>query len=163
MGWCNLQTNEYDLQAKMYPIVRKYHRLNINRLNTYNWNKVPVFPRYICNRWQNMVAQPPQTHNHGKIWQQWERWILPILVHYHMLSVLVNISAFLRKSSPNQIWLRNPFRSIVRDIFEYAVVKCRYQRNNVNNIDKRHWWNCFMVISFDPSKRLYTETKSYFI
>ena len=56
---CNLQTNEHDLQAIMYPIVCKYHRLNINRLNTNNWNKVPVFPRYICNRWQNMVVQTP--------------------------------------------------------------------------------------------------------
>ena len=25
----------------MYTIVCKYHRLNINRLNTNNWNKVP--------------------------------------------------------------------------------------------------------------------------
>ena len=76
MRLCNLQTNEHDLQAIMYPIVCKYHGLNINRLNTNNWNKVPVFPRYICNRWQNMVVQPSQTQNNGKIWQQWERWIL---------------------------------------------------------------------------------------
>ena len=73
MRWCSLQTNEHDLQAIMYPIICKYHRLNIN-----NGNKVPVFPGYICNRWQNMIVQPSQTHNHGKIWQQWERWILPI-------------------------------------------------------------------------------------
>ena len=73
MRWCSLQTNEHDLQAIMYPIICKYHRLNIN-----NGNRVPVFPGYICNRWQNMIVQPSQTHNHGKIWQQWERWILPI-------------------------------------------------------------------------------------
>ena len=84
MRWCNLQTNEHDLQAIMYPIVCKYHRLNINRLNTNNWNKVPVFPRYICNRWQNMVVQPSQTHNHGKIWQQWERWILSSLESHYV-------------------------------------------------------------------------------
>ena len=68
MRWCSLQTNEHDLQAIMYPIICKYHRLNIN-----NGNKVPVFPGYICNRWQNMIVQTSQTHNHGKIWQQWER------------------------------------------------------------------------------------------
>ena len=39
MRWCNLQT------------------------------KVPVFQRYICNRWQNIVVQPSQTHSHGKIYQ----------------------------------------------------------------------------------------------
>ena len=69
MRWCSLQTNEHDLQAIMYPIICKYPRLNIN-----NGNKVPVFPGYICNRWQNMIVQPSQTHNHGKIWQQWERY-----------------------------------------------------------------------------------------
>ena len=62
MRWCSLQTNEHDIQAIMYPIVCKYHRLN-NK----NGNKVPVFPGYICNRWQNMIVQPSQTHNHGKI------------------------------------------------------------------------------------------------
>ena len=77
MRWCSLQTNEHDLQAIMYPIICKYHRLNIN-----NGNKVPVFPGYICNRWQNMIVQPSQTHNHGKIWQQWERWILPIMLWF---------------------------------------------------------------------------------
>ena len=61
MWWCSPQTNEHDLQAMMYPIICKYHRLNIN-----NGNKAPVFPGYICNRWQNMIVQPSQTHNHGK-------------------------------------------------------------------------------------------------
>ena len=74
MRWCSLQTNKHDLQAIMYPIICKYHRLNIN-----NGNKVPVFPGYICNRWQNMIVQPSQTHNHGKIWQQWERCLVWLL------------------------------------------------------------------------------------
>ena len=72
MRWCSLQTNEHDLQAIMYPIICKYHRLNIN-----NGNKVPVFPGYICNRWQNMIVQPSQTHNHV---------ILPVFNKYHYLS-----------------------------------------------------------------------------
>ena len=63
MRWCSLQTNEHDLQAIMYPIICKYHRLNIN-----NGNKVPVFPGYICNRWQNMIVQPSQTHNQFEVW-----------------------------------------------------------------------------------------------
>ena len=30
---------------------------------------------YIWN-WQNMIIQPPQAHNHRKIWQQWESLII---------------------------------------------------------------------------------------
>ena len=85
MRWCSLQTNEHDLQAIMYPIICKYHRLNIN-----NGNKVPVFPRYICNRWQNMIVQPSQTHNHGKIWQQWERWIICLGYFLDFMTYFVN-------------------------------------------------------------------------
>ena len=81
MRWCSLQTNEHDPQATMYPIICKYHRLNIS-----NWNKAPAPPGYICNRWQNMIVQPSQTHNHGKITQQWERWILQIGgMNYYLL------------------------------------------------------------------------------
>ena len=42
MRWCSLNTNEYDLQAIMYPIICKYRRLNTN-----NGNNAPVFPGYI--------------------------------------------------------------------------------------------------------------------
>ena len=45
-SWCNLQTNEHNLQGIMYPIICTYHRLHIN-----NGNKVPVFPGYICHGW----------------------------------------------------------------------------------------------------------------
>ena len=85
MRWCSLQTNEHDLQAIMYPTVCKYHRLNIK-----NGNKIPVFPGYICNRWQNMIVQPSQTHNHGKIWQQWERWIQLQLKAWHFSGMWMN-------------------------------------------------------------------------
>ena len=50
MRWCSLQINGDDLQAIMYSIICKYHGLNIN-----NGKKVPVFPGYICNKWQNMI------------------------------------------------------------------------------------------------------------
>ena len=33
MRWWNLQTNEHDFLSLMYPIVCKYHRLNINKWN----------------------------------------------------------------------------------------------------------------------------------
>ena len=51
MRWCCLQTNEHDLQAIMYPTICQNHRLNIS-----NGNKVPVFPGYICHRWQNITT-----------------------------------------------------------------------------------------------------------
>ena len=37
MRWCNVQTNEYDLHAKMYPTICTHHELH----NT-NENKFPV-------------------------------------------------------------------------------------------------------------------------
>ena len=39
MRWCNVQTNEYDLQAKTYPTICTHHKLHNN-----NKNKFPVFP-----------------------------------------------------------------------------------------------------------------------
>ena len=32
-----------------------------------------------------MIEQPSQTHNHGKIWQQWERWVFPIWWWYNKM------------------------------------------------------------------------------
>ena len=52
--------------------------LTINCTILSNGNKFPVFPECIYNKWQNMMYQTSQAHNHGKIWKQWERWILPI-------------------------------------------------------------------------------------
>ena len=50
----NVQTNEYNLQIIMYPIL-------------------------ILNNWENMMIQSAQTRKHEKIWQQqWDRLILPI-------------------------------------------------------------------------------------
>ena len=45
MRWCNVQTNEYDLQAKTYPTICIHHKLH----NT-NENKFPVFPECIYNK-----------------------------------------------------------------------------------------------------------------
>ena len=42
MRWCNVQTNEYDLQAKTYPTICTRHKLRND-----NENKVPVFPEYM--------------------------------------------------------------------------------------------------------------------
>ena len=63
------ETNEHDIHALMYPITCTHHRLHSNG------NKNTVLPGYIWHNWQNMMAKPPQTHKHGKIWQQWERLI----------------------------------------------------------------------------------------
>ena len=41
MRWCNLQTNEHDLQAKTYPTTCTHHKLHNN-----NENKIPVFPGF---------------------------------------------------------------------------------------------------------------------
>ena len=52
MRWCNVQTNEYDLQAKTYPAICTHHKLR-NK----NENKIPIFPniyaisdRIWCNK-----------------------------------------------------------------------------------------------------------------
>ena len=50
MRWCAVQTNEYDLQAKMYPNIFTHHKLYNN-----NENILPVFPERIGNKWQNMM------------------------------------------------------------------------------------------------------------
>ena len=50
MRWCNVQTNEYDLQAITYPTIGTHHKLHNN-----DENKIPVFPECICNTWQNMM------------------------------------------------------------------------------------------------------------
>ena len=42
MRWCNVQTNEYDLQAKTYLTTWTQHKLRND-----NENKMPVFPEYI--------------------------------------------------------------------------------------------------------------------
>ena len=46
----HLQTNEYDLQGKMYLTICTHHKLHNN-----NENKFPVFPERICSKWQNMM------------------------------------------------------------------------------------------------------------
>ena len=42
MRWCNVQTKEYELQAKTYPTIWTHHKLPHN-----NENKFPDFPEYI--------------------------------------------------------------------------------------------------------------------
>ena len=118
MRWCSLQTNEHDLQAIMYPIICKYHRLNIN-----NRNKVPVFPGYICNRWQNMIVQPSQTHNHGKIWQQWDD-IFPLISTIVILNVLTLCFP---------VYL---IRLAVIHWNSYAALKCQGERIDVSQLYK---------------------------
>ena len=61
MIWCDVHTNEYDLQAVTYPTTCPHHKLRNN-----DENKIPVFPECICNTWQNMMQQTSQTHDHGK-------------------------------------------------------------------------------------------------
>ena len=50
MRWCIVQTNQYDLQAKTYPIICTHQILCNN-----DENKIPVFPESKCNEWQNMM------------------------------------------------------------------------------------------------------------
>ena len=59
MRWFNVQTKEYDLQAKTYPTIGTHRKLCHN-----NENKIPVFQEFICNKWQNMMLQTSQAHNH---------------------------------------------------------------------------------------------------
>ena len=39
MGWCYVQTHEYDLQAKTYPTIWSHHKLHND-----DENKISVFP-----------------------------------------------------------------------------------------------------------------------
>ena len=47
MRWCNVQTNQKDLQAVTYPTICTHHKLHNN-----DDNKIPAFPECICNTWQ---------------------------------------------------------------------------------------------------------------
>ena len=71
---------QHDPPAIMYPIIYTHHRLHINNgtgLQCFQdttglqqvYNRFTVFPGY--NSHQKMMVKPPQTNNHGKIWQQW--------------------------------------------------------------------------------------------
>ena len=62
LRWCNVQTNEHDLQAKTFQIVCTHHELHNN-----NANKISVFPECIFNKWQNMMQQTSKAHNQGNI------------------------------------------------------------------------------------------------
>ena len=61
MRWCIVKTNEYDLQAKTYPTICTHHKLHNS-----NENKFSVLPECIYNKWQNMMPQTSEAHNHGK-------------------------------------------------------------------------------------------------
>ena len=50
MRWRNVQTNEYDLQAKTYPTICTHHKLYNN-----DENKISVFPECIRNKWEYMM------------------------------------------------------------------------------------------------------------
>ena len=54
------KTTEYDLQAETYLTIWT-HKLHNN-----NENKLPDFPECIRNKWQNMMEQTSQAHNHGQ-------------------------------------------------------------------------------------------------
>ena len=53
MRWCNVEIDEYDLQAKTYPTICTHHKL-------YNNEKIPVFPECICNKWENKRGTQPR-------------------------------------------------------------------------------------------------------
>ena len=50
MRWRNVQTNEYDLQAKTYSTIYTHHKLH-----NANENKFPFFPECIYNK---LVQRP---------------------------------------------------------------------------------------------------------
>ena len=52
MRWCNVQTNEYDLQAKTYPTICTHHKLhNTNKKNSRISRHVyTISDRIWCNK-----------------------------------------------------------------------------------------------------------------
>ena len=67
MRWCNVQTNKYDLQAKICPIICTHHILHND-----NENKIPVFPECIYNKSSQILPNTPVCQN------QWMLCYLPI-------------------------------------------------------------------------------------
>ena len=63
------QTNDYDLQAIMYPLICTNHWLY-----TSNETEFPPFPGYIWNSWPNIRIQPRQTNNYGKYDKNGKGW-----------------------------------------------------------------------------------------
>ena len=66
MRWCNIQTYEYDPQAKMYPNICTHHKLHNN-----DENKIPIFPgciwindRIWCNK--HLKHTTTEIDNNGK-------------------------------------------------------------------------------------------------
>ena len=55
------KAKEHDLQAKTYPNFCTQHKLHNN-----NENKILICPEGICNKWQNVMQQTSQAHNHGQ-------------------------------------------------------------------------------------------------
>ena len=82
MRWCNVQTNEHDLQAKTYLNICIHHKLHNN-----NENKIPVFTECICNKcrlWCNKHLGHTTTENMimGNISGTWN--------HYFSLRIAVD-------------------------------------------------------------------------
>ena len=70
MKWCYVQINECDLQATTYPTIYFHCRLHND-----NENKSPSFPECICNKWQNMMQQISQAHNHVQHPREQGEWL----------------------------------------------------------------------------------------
>ena len=51
MGWCTVQTNEYDLQAKMYPNIYTHHKQHIidEKNSLFSRNVYAISDRIWCN------------------------------------------------------------------------------------------------------------------
>ena len=67
MRWCNVQTNEHDQQAKMFPTICTHHKLH----NDNNENKIPVFPECICNVTKYDVTNISDTQPQKNYWYGW--------------------------------------------------------------------------------------------
>ena len=52
MGWCIVQTNDYDQQGKTYPTICTHHKLhNNNETNAwFSWNVYALSDRIWCNK-----------------------------------------------------------------------------------------------------------------
>ena len=69
MGWCIIQTNEYDLQAITYPTICTHHKLHNNdeKKSQFSRNVFAIRDRIWCNKHLRHTTTEKYDNN-GKCW-----------------------------------------------------------------------------------------------
>ena len=140
---CNVQTNEYDLQAIMYPTICTHHRLNRN-----NGNKTPDFPWYIWNKrleWNIVLI---------KTWMEYKLLKIKIEVISHGIGLLYELwetTAGTMSASSADATATRRIDCIVRHFGTSARYQCDlifnslYQQHSDCNVHYDEKLHCFEI------------------